>query len=589
MTISGEQGALSELSKADAKPNRTPAQVRTAFGVEGALRGYSLVVEEDVPIPMRDGLHLAANVYRPDSPGRYPVIMSFTVFGKDGAATTSSGRKLTETYEVYSPHLAETAPFEAPEPAFWCPYGYVVIHVDVRGSGRSPGRVLPPIDIALAKDYYDAIEWAARQEWCNGNVGLMGVSYLGFTQWRVAALNPPHLKAIVPWMAMTSRARDHTFPGGIPQTGFNPWHAWGVGEVVNPRPAWPAPDGTADKWEAPSGQAEDDFLKDIRVPALICAGWGDAGNHLRGSLRAFRTIGSKHKWLYTHGRLKWATFYSTDARAVQKLFLDCFLQGTDTRILAMPRVILGVRDSYERHLVRFEDDFPIPDTRYTRWYLDAANGTLTESPPPMEQRVSYDADNGYAAFDWVFSEDTELTGYMKLKLWVSPEHTDDMDLFIAVRKYARDGREVLWDEGGLSPRPIYPVTVGWLRLSHRGLDEEKSTEWEPYQKYVVAPEQVEAAHGPGGLGPVTDDVVGPPQKVKPGSVVPVEIPLMPSSTLFHPGERLRLVVSGNFKFQMPPEATAMNFESINSGTHSVYTGGRYDSYLLVPVVPCRRT
>ena len=187
--------------------------------------------EKDTPISMRDGLKLAANIYRPDKPGRYPVIMAFTGFGKDGFwAERHFGWQVA--YESASPTVTGSITFEANDPAYWVPHEYAVIIADPRGFGRSPGQ-MPTADLdgavgehALihqgmwARDMFDAVEWAGTQEWSNGNVGLSGVSILAFSQWRVAGLNPPHLKAINPWEAMTDFYRDVMFPGGIPETKF---------------------------------------------------------------------------------------------------------------------------------------------------------------------------------------------------------------------------------------------------------------------------------------------------------------------------------------------------------------------------------
>jgi putative CocE/NonD family hydrolase len=86
---------------------------------------------------------------------------------------------------------------------------------------KSEGQagVLRPLD---AQDYYDLIEWVALQPWCTGRVGLMGASYLAMSKWHVAALKPPHLRAIVPWEGVTDLYREFAFHGGIPETRFVP-------------------------------------------------------------------------------------------------------------------------------------------------------------------------------------------------------------------------------------------------------------------------------------------------------------------------------------------------------------------------------
>ncbi len=525
-------------------------------------------IETDVPIPMRDGLKLAANIYRPGKPGRYPVIMAFTGFGKDGFWSEKHfGWQVA--YEPGSPTLTGSITFEANDPAFWVPHEYVVMIVDPRGFGRSPGQMqTADLDGAVgehaligqgiwARDMYDTIEWAGTQKWSNGNIGLSGVSILGFSQWRVAGLNPPHLKAINPWEAMTDFYRDVMFPGGIPETKFTRRIS---NSMSASNPAWPGPE--KEEPPAPVEKAEDEFLGDITVPALICGTWADHGVHSRGSFRAFRKISSKHKWLYTHGRQKWAEFYASEARTYRKLFFDYFLKGIDDRILKIPRVRLEVRETLEKYTVRWENEFPLLRTEYKKLYLDATDGKLKFDNNLPESKVKYDSANGKAEFTVRFEEDTEITGYLSLKAWVSSDESNDMDLFVTLRKLDRDGNQVLFDNCHVPGK--WPLALGWLRLSHRELDEEKSTPWEPYLKSVV------------GFG----------EKVKAGEIVPCEIPILPTSTLFRKGESLKLDISGIYRGGENIEVPFGHSETVNKGMHSIYTGGKYDSHLLVPLVPC---
>jgi predicted acyl esterase len=524
-------------------------------------------IEKDVSIPMRDGLKLSANIFHPEKPGKFPVIMAFTAFAKDGLwSPTSSGWGMA--YEPYSPTITGSATFEAEDPAFWVNHEYVLVIVDPRGFYRSPGQIrTAELDGLVgehavlyqglwARDMYDAIEWAGTQEWSNGNVGMSGVSILGFSQWRTAALNPPHLKAFIPWEAMTDYHRDVMFRGGIPDT------EWGklIGRHrLTPNPAWPPPEKESPP--APIEKEEDDFLADIITPALICATWSSHGTHTRGSFRAFRKISSKQKWLYIHGRQEWAEFYTAEAQTMRKLFFDHFLKGFDDRILDIPRVRLETRETLDKYTVRHEADFPIPGTKYEKLYLDATERRMKFEKNSQPSKASYDSASGKAVFDYTFEQDTELTGYMSLKLWVSPEEAEDMDLFITLRKFDRNGNEVFFDAWLMLGR--YPVAFGWLRVSHRELDKEKSTPWEPYPKHVI----------------------GPREKVKPGEIVPCVIPILPSGTLFRKGETLRLVISGIYGGGEIVNVPFGFNASVNRGTHSIYTGSKFDSYLLVPLMP----
>jgi predicted acyl esterase len=245
---------------------------------------------------------------------------------------------------------------------------------------------------------------------------------------------------------------------------------------------------------------------------------------------------------------------------MRKLFFDHFLKGFDDRILDIPRVRLETRETLEKYTVRHEADFPILGTKYKKLYLDATDHRLKFDKNSQQSKASYESASSKAVFDYTFEQDTELIGYMSLKLWVSPEEADDMDLFITLRKFNHDGNEVFFDAWLMLGR--YPVAFGWLRVSHRELDKQKSTPWEPYSKHVI----------------------GPGKKVKPGEVVSCEVPILPSGTLFRKNETLRLVISGIYGGGEVVNVPFGFNASVNRGTHSIYTGGKYDSYLLVPLI-----
>ena len=149
-----------------------------------------------------------------------------------------------------------------------------------------------------------------------------------------------------------------------------------------------------------------------------------------------------------------------------------------------------------------------------------------------------------------------------LKVWVSPLDTTDMDIFVTLRKFNTAGFEVNFD-ADVQPGRL-PVDYGWLRLSKRALDPTIS---KPY-----LPEQISVAPGP------------PEEKVTPGQIVPCEIQVVGSSTLFHAGETLGVDIAG----AMPDDWLFAYHSTVNVGKHAIYFGGSYDSYLLVPVIPPKR-
>jgi uncharacterized protein len=137
--------------------------------------GMNIKIWYNVPMPMRDGAILYANVYRPDNSSKYPAILNRTPYLKDG-----------DTPLCGYIHALEIAG-----------QGYNVVIQDVRGAGWSDGVIDPAGN--QVEDGYDSVEWVAAQDWCDGNVGMVGESYHGFSQLAAAQGRPPHLKAICPF------------------------------------------------------------------------------------------------------------------------------------------------------------------------------------------------------------------------------------------------------------------------------------------------------------------------------------------------------------------------------------------------------
>lgn len=155
-----------------------------------------LIVERDVPVPMRDGARLAADIYRPDTDERLPVILVRLPYNK---------RLLTmQTYAVEALRAADG--------------GYVAVYQDTRGRFASGGDFYPFLHEAA--DGYDSVEWCAAQSWSNGSVGMSGGSYFGATQWLAATQQPPHLRAIAPMVTSAGYDEGWTHRGGAFHLGF---------------------------------------------------------------------------------------------------------------------------------------------------------------------------------------------------------------------------------------------------------------------------------------------------------------------------------------------------------------------------------
>lgn len=519
-----------------------------------------MIIERDVAVPVRGGVTVYADVFRPAGERPAPPLIAWSPYGKH------AGGQVTERYPdggVAPGQLSPYTAFESPDPLYWTARGYAVVNADIPGSWYSGGDAtfLSPEEAACG---HDLVEWAAAQPWSNGKVGMSGVSYLTSAQWSIAATSPPHLAAINPWEGWSDTYREVARHGGIPETYFWPYigQRWGYGtNRVEDLAAETAEHPLRDELWA--SKAPD--LTRITAPAFVVASWSDQGLHTRGTFEGFKRISSRHKWLDAHGGKKWGYYYAPDSLARQQAFFDHFLKGEDTGVARWPRVRYEVRDRPYTGDRRSADDWPLPGTRYERLYLDAGSGLLSPGPPAGPQSVAYDSEQaghgrGRATFDLRFDTATELVGNTALRVWMSAPQADDLDVFVALQKLDRYG-----DLVGFPYYAVFedgPVALGWLRASHRELDEQRST---PCQPVLAHRREL---------------------KLGTGEIVPLDIEILPSGTRFGPGETLRLVIQGRDIYRHPrPLVQAFHDDCVNRGPHLIHTGGRFDSYLLVPRAP----
>src|SRR5579875_1226219 len=173
-----------------------------------------MLIERDVPIPLRDGVMLRADVFRPADGPPVPVVLSMGPYAKalpfyEGVFRERWERLVAEHPDVTEGSTGRHANWETLDPEQWVPHGYAIVRVDSRGAGRSPG-LLDIWSRTEAHDLYETVEWAAARPWSTGRVGLCGISYYAINQWQVAALRPPHLAAILPWEGAADHYRDMT-------------------------------------------------------------------------------------------------------------------------------------------------------------------------------------------------------------------------------------------------------------------------------------------------------------------------------------------------------------------------------------------
>ena len=513
--------------------------------------GEGVICQQDVGVKMRDGTTLYCDIFLPENrTEKIPAILSWSFFGK----RPGDGMSEWQIMGVPPGTVSKNAKFESPDPLYWCRHGYAIINVDTRGVGHSEGDIYM-FTQQDCEDGYDFIEWTAQQDWCNGKVGMGGNSGVSMCQTRIAAYQPPHLACIAPWEGTTDIYRESIYEGGIPALGFNSF----IGTSLT------GPGGVDDQVEMAkhyplmNGYWRDKIPKfeNIRCPAYFTGGFSHF--HLRGSVQAFRKTKSRKKWLRLHRDFEWPDAYDPNNLEDLKRFYDRYLKDIHNGWELTPRVRVDVMDSYDcdYQVQRPETSFPIERTEYKRYYLDAANMTMQDAPVGVESKVSYDPETEEAVFDMAFTEDTELTGYMFLRLFVEADGHDDMDMFVNIQKADADGKWMPWWTLGEE----HPGAWGKMRVSHRKLDEKLSTKFQPVQAHTEI------------------------QKLAKGEIAQVDIEIVPSSRIWHKGEKLRIQVAGRYIREGWFEP--FSWETDNVGRHVIHTGGKYESFIQVPVIPPR--
>jgi predicted acyl esterase len=579
---------------------------RASSVIENGMR-----IEWDADIEMDDGLLLKADIFRPIEEGRYPVIMSYGPYGKwlhfaDGYP--SAWNILIKDHPDVSEGTTNSyQSWEVADPEKWVPDGYVCIRVDSRGAGRSPGYI-DHWSKREQKDFYDCIEWAARQPWCNGKVGLNGISYYAIMQWLVASHQPPHLAAMCAWEGASDFYRDMTYHGGIPASFLENWfdmqvktvqHGFGrrgnVSRMTGELTCGPDTVSEADLArnrcalgaEIRAHPLIDDYHRErsadyakITVPFLSAASWGGQGLHQRSNFEAYVRSASKQKWLSVHGLEHWTHFYTNYGLEMQKRFFGHFLKGENTGWENQPPVQLQVRSPGEKFAVRHEYEWPIARTQWTRFYLDLEAGALSLEPPKAPSRVTFEAlGPGMTFLTPPMREPLEFAGPMAARLVVSTT-TTDADLFLVVRAFDPNGDEVLF-KGTVDPKT--PVAQGWLRASHRKLDPGMSLPYRPF-------------HSHDETWPLT-----------PGQPVELDIEIWPSGIVVPPGYRLGLSVLGrdfehsstgsrlsNFKNEMKGCGPFLHDDprgrprEVFGGATTLHSNPGSENYLLLPIIPERR-
>ena len=541
-------------------------------------------VDRNVAIRMRDGISIRADVYRPDEPGRYPALYAVSPYQKDLAGLPA--------YPAFL--WRETGPIE-----WYVQQGYVYVLADARGTGASDQGVWEYFGPEEQTDLYDAIEWIAGQDWCTGKVGMIGQSYFGMAQWSAAIQAPPSLTCIAPYDAKIDHYRDGQFHGGIPAFGLP--IIWSFGVRYNHVNGPPGPESAArlktDLVQAMLAHPTDDEFWRLRspywglagstVPTFSIGSWGKNALHLRGNLIGYELTSGPKKLLVEEAgqpvRLGAVRAQQDFERPDfhEKVLLpwyDYWLKGHDTGVMDGPTVTTFVSGIAE--YVAWSE-WPPEEIEYSNLYLRRGpsgavvslnDGSLSQEPPrggeggttysyprqewhlgPVEFKPDGSSDPTSQVLTWTtepLEQDVMIAGPIAVVLYASSDQLDT-DFFVK-----------LWDQvpsgTGQNHRDVL-LARGWLRASHRELDESRSKIGRPFH-------------------PHRD-----PKPIEPGKVYRFDIEVWPIAHVFVTGNRIRLQITNGDS--SVTDGNYSHFYGLKFGSDTIFHDADHPSHVVLPVIP----
>jgi hypothetical protein len=578
-------------------------RVRVRFPADVPPRN-DIRIENRVAIPMREGVILYADVYRPVGEGRHPVVVSRT------------------------PYSTERFPTAYDAAVYFAQRGYAYVFQDVRGRHESDGRWEPFFDDQ--KDGYDTVEWAAKQPWSNGKVGMQGGSYLGQNQWRAAQAAPPSLVTIFPMVASTSVYHDWITLNGGWRLSFN--FGWGPVRqesriMQNPGPhtlpgvraihydqvQWHLPLNTMQQLVGRNARFYDDWLAHpdydgywkplnveemfdkITVPVHTLGGWFDIFS--QGTLRGYVGMSQKgatekarrlsnivigpwgHGPSQKTGALDFGPDANVDALTVQLRWYDYWLKGIDNGLASEPPVKLFVMG---RNEWVYEREYPLARTEYRPFYFASGGGA---NGSRGDGRLSWDKPAGASTPDrFRYDPDDAVpsTGGNNCCGTPTPAGPQDQRPVEARRDVLVYTSDVLQDE----VEATGPVKVV-LYASSDAVDTDfvaKLVDVHPDGSSYNMAEGILRARYRGGLTS--------PSLLKPGQVYRMEIDLVGTSIAFLKGHRIRVhVTSSHFpQFDRNPNTGAAfgTTDKVRVAQQTVYHDAEHPSHVLLPVIPGSR-
>jgi len=565
---------------------------------------FEILEFKDEKIPLRDGVGLRGDIFRPQSDRKFPAILLQTPYGKTGQGTRAKK---------------------------FAALGYAVVNTDSRGRFESGGE-WDPFSPKHKTDGYDLVEWIAKQPWCSGSVGAYGLSYMGWTQWWTATQTPPSLKAIVPEVAPPDHLVNCPYQNGILVCWMVDWagalsgrtpHSAGPGGyggfAVNREQAYQLPYIDFDKtrhylptswwrkwvmqntsegeyWKGIAYQTPGSYAK-VAVPSLAITGWFDA--NFPGSpanFLAMKKYGATPQarqpqmvigpWEHIINRSQKAAGVDFGPQAIIDWdgyilrWFDYHLMGVENGIMEEPPVHIFVMG---RNQWRSATDWPLPETHFTKFYLHsggkanstAGDGLLSRAVPgdlPPDQYVynpndptpSAGFENGHIdgprdisqsaarqdvlVYDTpTLEEDVELIGPITAKLYAATS-AHDTDWMVRLSDVQPDGRALFLGEGVMRARFRDPEKSGAFNSA-------KLSTIEPGKAYEYT----------------------------------IEF-WRPTGNLFARGHRIRIEVSSSYfpYYLRNPNSAEDNtglVKEFKTASQTIYHDAGHPSHIILPVIP----
>lgn len=565
---------------------------------------FEILEFKDEKIPLRDGVELRGDIFRPQSDKKFPAILLQTPYGKTGQGARAK---------------------------IFAALGYAVVNTDSRGRFESGGE-WDPFSPQHKTDGYDLVDWIAKQPWCSGSVGAYGLSYMGWTQWWTATQAPPSLKAIVPEVAPPDQLLNGPYQNGILVCWMVDWagalsgrtpHSTGPGPyggfAVNREQAYQLPYIDFDKtrkylptswwrkwvmqntsegeyWKGIAYQTPESYAK-VTVPSLAITGWfdgnfpGSPANYLAmkkygATPQARRPQMVIGPWQHIINRSQKAAGVDFGPQSMIDWdgyilrWFDFHLKGVENGIMEEPPVHIFVMG---RNQWRSAADWPLPETQFTKFYFHSGgkanstsgDGLLSRAAPgdlPPDQYV-YDPndptpsagfENGHIDGPRDISQSA---GRQDVLVYDTPELTEDLELIgpITAKLYAASSAQ----------------DTDWMvRLSDVQPDGSAMFLGEGVMRARFRDPEKGGAFNPAKLS-----------KIEPGQAYEYTIEFWrPTGNLFARGHRIRIEISSSYfpYYLRNPNSAEDNIglvKEFKTANQTVYHDAKHPSHIVLPLIP----